>query len=93
MEQLIHTGPSDDSVFLKMIRATFIPNRVLIHIDPHNPPQGLAALNATVRALVKEVEESAGAVKVGENVRICENFTCGLPIEDVEELKHKLCPS
>ncbi|KAI0747133.1 hypothetical protein C8Q80DRAFT_1179544 [Daedaleopsis nitida] len=88
--QLIHTGASDDSALLKLIRSTFIPNRVLIHLDPRNLPRGLAEINATVRALVKVVEETAGAV--ADNVRICENFACGLPVEDVEELKHRVSP-
>ncbi|KAI0371371.1 hypothetical protein BV20DRAFT_1069463 [Pilatotrama ljubarskyi] len=88
--QFIHTGNSSDSPFLKAIRAVFIPNRVLIHLDPTNPPRELSKVNGSLRSLVEEIEKKSGETK--ENVRICENFTCGLPIEDVEELKKRLPP-
>ncbi|KAI0711527.1 hypothetical protein C8Q76DRAFT_622913 [Earliella scabrosa] len=86
--QFIYTGASQDSPFLKLIRSAFIPNRVLIHIDPSNPPRGIAKLNGSVRSLVEELERGASAAN--ENVRICENFSCGLPIENVEELKQRI---
>ncbi|KAI0777401.1 hypothetical protein BD413DRAFT_609765 [Trametes elegans] len=86
--QFIHTGSAADSPFLKVIRSMFIPNRILIHLDPNNPPRELATVNGSLRTLVEELEKAGGKAK--ENVRICENFTCGLPIEDVEELKRRL---
>ncbi|KAI0360365.1 hypothetical protein OH77DRAFT_1393719 [Trametes cingulata] len=88
--QFIHTGKSSDSPFLKAIRAVFIPNRVLVHLDPANPPRELAKVNGSLRSLVEEVESKGAPAR--ENVRICENFTCGLPIEDVDELKKRLPP-
>ncbi|KAI0336630.1 hypothetical protein GY45DRAFT_1315214 [Cubamyces sp. BRFM 1775] len=84
--QFIHTGSSANSPYLELIRSVFIPNRVLIHLDPANPPRELAKVNGSLRSLVDD--SSAGQAK--ENVRVCENFTCGLPIEDVEELKKRL---
>ena len=86
----MYTGHSKDSPLLKRIRGSFIPNRVLIHIDPFNPPRGLAQMNASLRSLVEELEAKGSGGAVKENVRICENFTCGLPIEDVAELEEKL---
>ncbi|TBU27045.1 hypothetical protein BD311DRAFT_866380 [Dichomitus squalens] len=86
--QFIYEGTSQDSPFLKLIRSTFIPNRVLIHFDPSNPPRGIAKHNGSVRSLIEELEKKEGEHR--ENVMICENFTCGLPIESVDELKHKL---
>ena len=92
--QFIHTGSKHgDGKLLELIRSTFIPNRVLIHLDPADPPRKLAALNASVRSLVEELEEKnsgADSEVRRENVRICENFTCGLPIKDVGELKTRL---
>ena len=44
-------------------------------------------MNGSVRSLVEDLGKRKAAK---ENVRICENFTCGLPIEDVEELKKRL---
>ena len=61
---------------------------MLIHLDSSNPPRGIAKFNGSVRSLIEELEKEGGERK--ENVRICENFTCGLPIEDVEELKRRL---
>ncbi|KAI8968808.1 hypothetical protein BD414DRAFT_582030 [Trametes punicea] len=88
--QFIHTATSPDSPFLKLIRSMFIPNRVLIHLDPSKPPRELAKANSSLRSLVEEIDKGAG--QTTENVRICENFTCGLPITDVEELKTRLPP-
>lgn len=65
-----------------------MPNRVLVHLDPDSPPRGLARANASVRSLVDEVERDPGTVK--DNVRICEDFTCGSPIEDVEGLCQRI---
>lgn len=85
--QLIYQGSSQDSQLLPLIRSTFIPNRVLLHFDPANPPFGVANVNGSVRSLVEELEKQAG---IKENIRICENFTCGMPIESEEELKERL---
>ncbi|EKM56969.1 uncharacterized protein PHACADRAFT_92450 [Phanerochaete carnosa HHB-10118-sp] len=72
---------SDTTRFLHAIRHTFVPSRVLIHLDPQRPPRELAKLNGTLRALM---DDSANA---RPNVRLCENFACGLPIYDPKELK------
>ncbi|KAJ3014697.1 hypothetical protein NUW54_g1236 [Trametes sanguinea] len=69
-------------------RSAFIPIRVLIHLDPGNPPRELAKVNGSLRSLVEELDRDG--VRTKENVRICENFACGMPIEDVEELKKRL---
>lgn len=88
--QLILTEPSlASSPFFKIIRSSFIPNRVLIHLDPANPPRELAKLNGTVRSLIGDIDKGDVA-KPEPNVRICENFACGLPIEDPDELKKAL---
>lgn len=75
--------------FICEIRRQFMPGRVLIHLDPKNPPLGLAKVNGTVRSLVGD-DGSALPDEVKPNVRICENFRCGLPIYDVDELKKVL---
>ena len=78
-------SPSDVRTvsLLEAIRKSFIPNRVLIHLNTENPPNELAKTNSTVRSLINEKDILAD---IEPNVRICENFTCGLPIKDVEEL-------
>lgn len=75
-------GDSETVKFLHAIRQVFIPNRVLIRLNPKEPPRELAKLNGTLRALA---DDDLSTVK--PNVRLCENFTCGLPIYDPQELK------
>lgn len=60
---------------LNLIQTSFIPNKVLIRIDPNYPPKALAELNDTVKALLEEKEPA---------LRICEGGTCGMPIKDLE---------
>ncbi|KZT07968.1 uncharacterized protein LAESUDRAFT_698029 [Laetiporus sulphureus 93-53] len=83
-----HPAPNPASPFLQAIRARFIPNRVLMHFDPLSPPRALASVNATVKGLVEEIErkEEDDMGKSKPNVKVCENFTCGLPITEVERL-------
>ena len=71
----------DTASFLHAIRQVFIPNRILIHLDPSRPPHELAKLNGTLRALADDPANAR------PNVRLCENFACGLPIYDPKELK------
>ncbi|KAI0694518.1 hypothetical protein BC835DRAFT_1406417 [Cytidiella melzeri] len=68
--------------FLSAIRRAPMHNRVLIHLDPRNLPQELPKLNGTIRSLVAAVEKDERP-----NVRVCENFACGLPVYDVEGLR------
>ncbi|CAL1708631.1 unnamed protein product [Somion occarium] len=88
-KQFIVTG-SPSSVktvaFFESIRKPFIPNRVLIHLDPDHPPQELARLNGTLQGLITE----DSLANSEPNIRICETFTCGLPIYETEELKKHL---
>lgn len=71
-------------------RRTFIPNRVLIHLDPEQPPRELETRNAVVKSLVVDIEERRRQGElIEENVRLCEGFTCHLPVSeavDVEKL-------
>ena len=84
--QFIVTGEREDPAttrFLGVIRDAFVPNRVLIRLEPRAPPRELAGHNGTLRALLENKELSDEK----PNVRVCENFTCGLPIYDPKELK------
>lgn len=87
--KFIVTGAADageTKKLLGIIRGTFVPNRVLIHLDPSQPPRELARVNGTLRALV----EGRGLAQTMPNVRLCENFTCGLPIYAAAELAAKV---
>jgi uncharacterized protein YyaL (SSP411 family) len=86
--QLIVTGPPSSpqtQALLDAIRSRFIPNRVLIHVDPSDPPVGLAKDNAAVKAIIDGLKADEKP-----SVRVCERGTCGLPIVDVGELEKEL---
>ena len=69
-------------------RHAFIPNRVIIHLDPERPPHELAARNAVVKSLVDDMQERKRQGKnIEENVRLCEGFTCQLPVADPASVK------
>lgn len=89
--QFIVTGsPSAPATtaFLEKIRAQFVPHRVLLHVDPANPPKKLSEINETVKALVEEVSKRKdGADGVKPNVRLCESYVCAAPVYDVEALQ------
>ncbi|KAH8927876.1 DUF255-domain-containing protein [Atractiella rhizophila] len=73
-------GPICDektSQLLAAIRKKFIPNRVLIHVDPQNPSALLRDRNETVKGLLASLERKEA---VEPNVRVCENRVCGLPM-------------
>ena len=70
--------------FLHAIRARFVPGRVLLHVDPLRLPRELASTNVLLRILIEEAEKS-GAER--PSVRVCENYACGLPMHNVEELE------
>ena len=69
-------------------RHTFIPNRVLIHLDSEQPPRGLETRNTVVKSLVDDIDErKRRGEKIEENVRLCEGFTCHLPVVDLVSVK------
>lgn len=74
--------------FLDAIRRAPILNTVLIHLDPEHPPRELAKLNSTIKSLVDALDK--GQEKDAPNVRVCENFACGLPVYDVREFEEGL---
>lgn len=83
--QFIVTGRPDDpktTELLTAIRKAPIMNRILVHLNPNDPPRELAKLNGTLSALLDKIDQEKQST-----VRVCENFMCGLPITSVAELK------
>ncbi|CAD6586378.1 MAG: hypothetical protein CYPHOPRED_003528 [Cyphobasidiales sp. Tagirdzhanova-0007] len=79
IKQIIVTGAATDSrtqQFLRVIRHTFIPNRMLIHLSSKHPQALLGSQNELIQSMVKE-----GKADIPE-IRICEGRVCGLPIVD-----------
>ncbi|WWC64299.1 uncharacterized protein I303_106909 [Kwoniella dejecticola CBS 10117] len=88
--EVILIGSSSDPMtadLLRLIRSMYAPNQVLIHMDPSNPPTGLAKINAVVKSLIASIE--AGKEE-GVSLRICENGTCGIPVRNIVEAKKLL---
>jgi hypothetical protein len=68
-----------------------IPNKVVIRIDPKNPPHELAKHNAVVKDIIERLEkETREGKEIKESLRVCRDFACGLPIHDLEEAKKEI---
>ncbi|KAH9932269.1 Six-hairpin glycosidase-like protein [Fomitopsis serialis] len=81
---------SPESSVLNTIRKRYMPHRVLIHFDPTAPPRELAKANGTLRSLVDDADKKAASGDMKPSVRVCKNFTCGLPVYDLTELESVL---
>ncbi|KAM3588494.1 hypothetical protein VKS41_000938 [Umbelopsis sp. WA50703] len=82
LKQFVISGPRDDSLvqqFQKTINETFVPNKILVFAEKDGY---LASVNQTVESLTKGEQKPL--------VHICENFTCGLPMDSLEQLQHAL---
>ncbi|KAI0088897.1 hypothetical protein BDY19DRAFT_890358 [Irpex rosettiformis] len=86
-QYIVSGAPSDPHTqrLLAGIRKAPILNRVLIHVNPDDPPKELAKLNGTIKSLLDGLKKDEKP-----NVRVCENFTCGLPVYDVMEFEEGL---
>jgi uncharacterized protein YyaL (SSP411 family) len=67
--------------FLRLVRGSYIPNKVLIHLDPANPPLELVKLNPVLRSLVETIKDEQ------PSLRICEGGACQMPIYDLEQAR------
>jgi len=57
---------------------------VVIHLDPESPDEWLLSRNEVLREAVKIASDGRTFVT------ICEGYTCGLPIFDLESLNKTL---
>lgn len=55
---------------LKVVRTRFMPQRVLIHMNPAAPPPGFAKVIGTPLSLVDEVTAGEEGVSIRLNVRV-----------------------
>ncbi|CAG8462636.1 12261_t:CDS:10 [Dentiscutata erythropus] len=90
VKQIMVVGREQNPIvqqFIEVIQDRFIPNKTLLVAKPEN--ELLLEKNEMVNAIVqgefaKETDDNV------PSVHICENFTCGMPISNVEELVDKL---
>jgi uncharacterized protein YyaL (SSP411 family) len=65
--------------FHRLVNETFLPNKLLVHAQKGG---FIASKNPIVSTLTEQEEKPL--------VHICENFTCGMPMETVEQLEKSL---
>lgn len=73
-------------LLLGVIREFSIPNRVLMHVDPHATDQPLGEKNAAVAAILEDMKIK----EKSPHVHVCKNFTCNLPVSSPDELRQLL---
>lgn len=80
VKEIILSGSMKNDEMQKMlteINNTFLPYRVMLHADNET-----ARVSPFLKSIVSDMEE--------ENVYICENYMCNLPVNTAEELKKLL---
>ncbi|MBL8016644.1 MAG: hypothetical protein JNK43_05185, partial [Ignavibacteria bacterium] len=80
-KQFIIAGREKDITAEYMLREVykrFIPNKVLVRIDPQKAPESLTFASGVV---INEPVTTA---------YVCENFACRLPVETIEEFTELL---
>ncbi|KAI7906412.1 spermatogenesis-associated protein 20 [Cokeromyces recurvatus] len=83
LKEIVLAGKSTDpelKTFTKIISRLFLPNKLVILTKPNG-------FISTKNSIVKEIAENNVNKPA---VYICENFTCGLPIYDAEQLEQAL---
>jgi len=93
--QYLITGKTGSRFVVSMLQAIhgtrYIPNKVVIQIDPENPPSELARYNSVVEGVLEGLErDKADGKEVKESLRICRDFACGLPITDLEQARKEV---
>lgn len=86
-KQYIISGPRDDprtKALLEVVRRDYRPAKVVIQLDPTNPPLELAKVNGVVESLLSVIKSEE------PSLRICENGACQMPIFDADLAKEAL---
>ena len=83
MRQIVLVGMDNDEItemFLKNLRERVLVNTVVIRLDPQEPDEWLVTYNDMLQEVLKISSEGKPFVS------ICEGYSCGLPIREVEGL-------
>ena len=87
MREIVVIGQETDDLtrkFLENIWGRLLVNTVIIHLDPENPDEWLLSRNDMLREALKISSEGRPFVT------ICEGYTCGMPIFDLDTLDRTL---
>jgi uncharacterized protein YyaL (SSP411 family) len=87
LQYIIVGSPDDD--FVKETRriilaSTYIPNKIIMSIDPTSPPLELASRNPVIQSLVEDLKQRGDSPP---SVRVCENGACHLPVFNLQEVR------
>lgn len=87
MKQIVVVGKKEDemtAMFLHNIWERILVNTVVIHVDPEKPEEWILSYNDMLQEILKIPSEGRSFVT------ICEGYTCGLPIRDIDSLTREL---
>ena len=87
MRQIIVVGKKEEEMtkkFIQNIWGRFMVNSMVIHVDPEEPEEWILSMNDVLQEVLKIPSEGKPFVT------ICEGYTCGLPIRDINSLGQAL---
>ncbi|CAI2171788.1 4886_t:CDS:2 [Funneliformis geosporum] len=87
IKQIVVVGSEQEAIvqnYIDKIKERFMPNKILLVAKENGE-----VLNERCE-MIKSIMQAGESVP---SVHICENFTCGMPINDVHELEEKLIES
>jgi len=70
-------GAADTQAMLRAIHQQYLPNKILLQIDPRHAPSALEAF-----PLLRDVLAGKTQVDGKATVYVCHNFTCSLPVTE-----------
>jgi len=70
-------GAADTQAMLRTIHQQYLPNKILLQIDPRHAPSALEAF-----PLLRDVLAGKTQVDGKATVYVCHNFTCSLPVTE-----------
>jgi uncharacterized protein YyaL (SSP411 family) len=74
-------GAEATNRFIETVRSWMLVNAVLIHVDPEETGDWLVGRNTILKEVLKLASDGGTPF-----VTVCEDYTCGLPIREVEDL-------
>ncbi|KAG2219593.1 hypothetical protein INT45_004844 [Circinella minor] len=96
VKEVVIIGSDNSKVddFITTVNQEFAPNLLLVRLDAtqtqnKNDVKFLCEQNSVFQDLIQKQDKDRQAVQA----YICENFTCGLPISDIDVLKSKIIPT
>lgn len=87
MKQIVLVGKKEDEIttnFMQNMWGRFMVNSVAIHVDPEEPEDWIISRNDVLLEVLKIPSDGRPFIT------ICEGYTCGLPIRDINSVSQEL---